>query len=80
MEIEVIPEVLVAVRSGEVGRLELVDMELVPDNELEVIPEVLVSVRSGEVGRLELVDVDLVPDMELVVSKAWARTMGLTEK
>ena len=48
--------------------------------ENEVIPEVLVAVRSGEVGRLELVDVDLVPDMELVVSKAWARTMGLTEK
>ena len=45
-----------------------------------VIPEVLVVVRSGEVGRLELVDVDLVPDMELVVSKAWTRTMGLTEK
>ena len=45
-----------------------------------MIPEVLVEVRSGEVGRLELVDVDLVPDMELVVSKAWARTMGLTEK
>ena len=45
-----------------------------------MIPEVLVVVRSGEVGRLELVDVDLVPDMELVVSKAWTRTMGLTEK
>ena len=45
-----------------------------------MIPEVLVVVRSGEVGRLELVDTDLVPDMELVVSKAWTRTMGLTEK
>ena len=45
-----------------------------------MIPEVLVVLRSGVVGRLELVDVDLVPDMELVVSKAWARTMGLTEK
>ena len=29
MENEVIPEVLVAVRSGEVGRLEVEDMELV---------------------------------------------------
>ena len=45
-----------------------------------MIPEVLVALRSGEVGRLELVDMDLVPDMELVVSKAWRRTMGLTEK
>ena len=48
--------------------------------ENEVIPEVPVALRSGEVGRLELVDMDLVPDMELVVSKAWTRTMGLTEK
>ena len=47
--------------------------------ENEVIPEVLVAVRSGEVGRLEVVDVDLVADMELLVSKAWTRTMGLTE-
>ena len=45
-----------------------------------MIPEVPVALRSGEVGRLELVDMDLVPDMELVVSKAWTRTMGLTEK
>ena len=44
-----------------------------------MIPEVLVAVRSGEVGRLEVVDVDLVADMELLVSKAWTRTMGLTE-
>ena len=45
-----------------------------------MIPEVLVVVRLGEVGRLEVFDMDLVPDMELVVSKAWTRTMGLTEK
>ena len=45
-----------------------------------MIPEVLVAVRSGEVGRLEVVDIDILPDMELVVSKAWTRTMGLTEK
>ena len=45
-----------------------------------MIPEVLVAVRSGEVGRLEGVDIDILPDMELVVSKAWTRTMGLTEK
>ena len=31
-----IPEVLVAVRSGEVDRLEVVDMDLVPDMELVV--------------------------------------------
>ena len=48
--------------------------------ENEVIPEVLVAVRLGEVGRLEVVDMHLVPDMELVGSKAWTRTMGLTEK
>ena len=45
-----------------------------------MIPEVLVAVRSGEVGRLEVLDIDILPDMELVVSKAWTRTMGLTEK
>ena len=48
--------------------------------ENEVIPEVLVVVRSGEVGTLKVLDVDLVADMELLVSKAWTRTMGLTEK
>ena len=36
MENEVIPEVLVAVRLGEVGRLEVVDMDLVADMELVV--------------------------------------------
>ena len=45
-----------------------------------MIPEVLVAVTPGEVGKLEVVDMDLLPDMDLVVSKAWTRTMGLTEK